>query len=100
MSSRERKVIRKKKKFGLVVEFIPTIRDLTPDEETKKKIDAEIRRAKGITPAYLSDKFNIRVSTAKKFLREAEENKIIKLIVASRRTKVYSATSAKATESS
>lgn len=100
MSSRERKVIRKKKKFGLVVEFIPTIRDLTPDEETKKKIDAEIRRAKGITPAYLSDKFNIRVSTAKKFLREAEKNKIIELIVASRRTKVYSATSAKATESS
>jgi len=100
MSSRERKVIRKKKKFGLVVEFIPTIRDLTPDEETKKKIDAEIRRAKGITPAYLSDKFNIRVSTAKKILREAEENKIIELIVASRRTKVYSATPAKASESS
>ena len=100
MSSRERKVIRKKKKFGLVVEFIPTIRDLTPDEETKKKIDAEIRRAKGITPAYLSDKFNIRVSTAKKFLREAEENKIIELIVASRRTKVYSAISVKAEESS
>jgi ribosomal protein S25 len=100
MSSRERKVIRKKKKFGLVVEFIPTIRDLTPDEETKKKIDAEIRRAKGITPAYLSDKFNIRVSTSKKILREAEENKIIELIVASRRTKVYSAIPAKATESS
>ncbi|MCE7748494.1 MAG: 30S ribosomal protein S25 [Candidatus Heimdallarchaeota archaeon] len=100
MSSRERKVIRKKKKFGLVVEFIPTIRDLTPDEETRKKIDAEIRRAKGITPAYLSDKFNIRVSTAKKILREAEENKIIELIVASRRTKVYSATPAKASESS
>ena len=100
MSTRERKVVRKKKKFGLVVEFIPTVRDLTPDEETKKKIDAEIRRAKGITPAYLADKFNIRVSTAKKILREAEENKIIKQVVSSRRTTVYSATATKAAESS
>ena len=100
MSSRERKVVRKKKKFGLVVEFIPTVRDLTPDEETKKKIDAEIRRAKGITPAYLADKFNIRVSTAKKILREAEENKIVKQVVSSRRTTVYSSTSVKAAESS
>ncbi len=100
MSTRERKVVRKKKKFGLVVEFIPTVRDLNPDEDTKKKIDAEIKRARGITPAYLADKFNIRVSTAKKFLREAEENKIVEQVVSSRRTKVYSATAAKAAESS
>ena len=100
MSTRERKVVRKKKKFGLVVEFIPTVRDLTPDEDTKKKIDAEVKRAKGITPAYLADKYNIRVSTAKKILREAEENKIVEQIISSRRTKVYSATSAKAAESS
>ncbi len=91
MSGRERKVVRKKKKFGLVVEFIPTIRDLKPDDDTKKKIDDEIKRAKGITPAYLAYKYNIRVSTAKKILREAEENNIIKIITKSRRTIVYSA---------
>lgn len=91
MSLREKKVIRKKKKFGLVFEFTPVIRDLTPDEETRKKIDGELSRAKGITPAYLADKYNIRVSAAKIILREAETNKIIKRISKSRRTTVYSA---------
>ena len=92
MAARERKVVRKKKKFGLVVEFIPVTRDLVPDDETKKKIDDEIKRAKGITPSYLADKYNIRVSTAKKMLQEAETNNIVKRIISSRRTKVYSAT--------
>ena len=92
MAARERKVVRKKKKFGLVVEFIPVTRDLVPDDETKKKIDDEIKRAKGITPSYLADKYNIRVSTAKKILQEAEANNIVKRIISSRRTKVYSAT--------
>ena len=92
MSAQERKVVRKKKKFGLVVEFIPVTRDLTPDDETKKKIDEELKRAKGITPSYLADKYNVRVSTAKKILQEAEANNIVKKIISSRRTKVYSAT--------
>jgi len=91
MSLHERKVIRKKKKFGLVFEFIPVIRDLSPDEETKKKIDGELSRARGVTPSYLADKYNIRVSTAKKILREAEANNIIKRISKSKRTTVYSA---------
>ena len=92
MSGQERKVVRKKKKFGLVVEFTPTIRDLTPDEDTKKKINDELKRAKGVTPAYLAQKYNIRVSTAKKILREAEANNLVQGIIKSRRTKVYSAT--------
>ena len=90
MSGRERKVVRKKKKFGLVVEFTPTIRELNPDEETLKKIDDELKRAKGITPAYLANKYGIRVSTAKKILREAEANNVFKRITKSRRTVVYS----------
>ena len=93
MSAREKRVVRKKKKFGLVVEFVPVTRDLFPDEDTKKKIDEELTKAKGLTPAYLADKFNIRVSTAKKILREAEENKIIERIISSRRTVVYSTVS-------
>ena len=95
MSLRERKVIRKKKKFGLVFEFIPVIRDLAPDEDTKKKIDGELTRAKGVTPAYLADKYNIRVSAAKKILREAEAKNIVKCISKSKRTSVYSAASEK-----
>ena len=94
MSGRERKLVRKKKKFGLVIEFTPTVRDLQPDEETRKKIDGEIKRAKGITPAYIAFKYNIRVSTAKKILQEAEANSIIKRVITSRRTKVYSAVGA------
>ncbi|MHA1222829.1 MAG: hypothetical protein ACTSSG_07600 [Candidatus Heimdallarchaeaceae archaeon] len=91
MSAREKKVVRKKKKFGLVVEFVPVSRNLIPDEETKKSIDNEIARAKGITPSYLADKYNIRVSTAKRILKEAEEKNIVECIASSKRTKVYSA---------
>ncbi|MBY9000732.1 MAG: hypothetical protein KGD64_07460 [Candidatus Heimdallarchaeota archaeon] len=91
MSVRERKTIRKKKKFGLVFEFIPIIRDLTPDEDTKKKIDGELSRAKGVTPAYLADKYNIRVSTAKRILKEAAANNVVKCISKSKRTVLYSA---------
>lgn len=94
MSVRERKVVRKKKKFGLVFEFTPIIRDLTPDEDTKKKIEGEISRAKGITPAYLADKYNIRVSAAKAILKEAETNNVVKRISKSKRTSVYSAVKA------
>ena len=64
-------------------------------KDTKKRIDAEIKKAKGITPAYLADKFNIRVSTAKKILREAEANNIVEAITKSRRTVVYSAATGK-----
>jgi ribosomal protein S25 len=92
MSVSEKKVVRKKKKFGLVVEFVPIIRDLFPDDETKKKIDEELARAKGITPEYLANKYNVRVSAAKKILKEAEAKNIIELVTSSRRTKVYSAT--------
>lgn len=91
MSVRERKVVRKKKKFGLVFEFSPLIRDLTPDDETKKKIEGEISRARGITPAYIADKYNIRVSAAKAMLKDAEANNIVKRVSKSKRTSVYSA---------
>lgn len=91
MSVSEKKVVRKKKKFGLVVEFVPITRDLFPDDETKKKIDDDIAKARGVTPEYLANKYNIRVSLAKKMLKEAEANNIIELISNSRRTKVYSA---------
>lgn len=89
MAAREKKVFRKKKKFGVVVEFTPIERDMFPDEETLKKIEDELPHSRGITPQYLADKYNIRVSTAKKILSEAESKAIIKKVIGSRRTKVY-----------
>ena len=95
MSTRERKVVRKKKKFGVVVEYVPTVRVLFPDEETMKKINGEIKRTRGITPQYLADKYNIRVSTAKRILKEAEEKKIIECVISNKRTRVYQPVSSK-----
>ena len=91
MSSRERKVIRKKKKFGVVVEFVPVVRDLYPDDDTLKKIESEIKRAKGLTPQYLADKYNIRVSTAKRILRDAEQKNVVRCVISNKRTRVYEA---------
>lgn len=95
MSARDRKVVRKKKKFGVVVEYVPTVRELIPDEETIKKIEGELRRMRGITPQYIADKYNVRVSTAKQILKKAEEKKIIECVISNRRTRVYQPVSSK-----
>ncbi len=89
--SSEKRVVRKKKKFGLVLEFVPVVRDLYPSDEVIAQLQGEIKRAKGITPQYLADKYNVRVSYIKKMLREAENDGIIECIASNRRTKVYSA---------
>ncbi len=89
MSTREKKVVRKRKNFGIVLEFIPIVRDLYPDEDTLNNINGELKGAKAVTPQYLADKYKIKVSTAKKILRDAEENDIIECVVSSRRTKIY-----------
>ena len=89
--SSEKRVVRKKKKFGLVLEFVPLVRDLFPDDEVKEKIQGEIKRAKGLTPQFLAEKYNVRISTIKKMLKEAEENGIVECVASNKRTKVYQA---------
>ncbi|MHA1399363.1 MAG: hypothetical protein ACTSQE_03310 [Candidatus Heimdallarchaeaceae archaeon] len=89
--SSEKRVVRKKKKFGLVLEFVPVIRDLYPPEEVKEQLQEEIKRANGLTPQYLADKYTVRVSTVKRMLKEAEENDIIECVISNKRTRVYKA---------
>ena len=89
--SQERRVVKKKKKFGIVLEFVPVSRNLFADDETMEKIQGELKRARGITPQYLADKYAIRVSTAKRILKDAETKNIIQEIAGNRRIKVYSA---------
>ncbi len=89
-SVKEKKVIRKKKNFGIILEYTPVSRNIFADEEVLKQINGEFKRAKGITPQYLADRYSICVSTAKKLLKEAEEQKIITLVAKNNRTSVYS----------
>ena len=93
MSSAGKPMVRKKKRWGKVVEFTPVERDLHASEETRKKIIKEALKARAITPQELADKYQIRVSTAKNILAELANEGKLTILASSRRVKVYSATS-------
>ncbi len=89
MSVRRKPVVRKKKRWGKVVEFTPIERSLQADDKVRSKIIDEARKAKVITPQALADRHGIRVSTAGRLLKELEAEGSIELVGSSSRVKVY-----------
>ena len=89
MSSSQRPRVRKKKRWGKVIEFTPKSRNLVMDNRLRKKIEGEIKKAKILTPQALSDRHDIRVSTSKKLLAELEEQGKVRLVHQTSRTKCY-----------
>lgn len=85
----QRQVRKKKKKFGKVYEYEYTVRDILVTGELKERIEKEIQGLKVVTPTDLALKYNIRVSVAKRLLKEFEEKGIVKLVFANRRTRLY-----------
>lgn len=53
-------------------------RDLFVPKETRDNIEKAIPKMKFITPSELSQKFGIRVSSAKDMLKELEKKKVVK----------------------
>ena len=84
------RVVRKKKKWGKVYEYTPVIRDLFIDDDTKEKIVKDVTKDKIFSPQAYAAKYNINVSTMKKFFEELRKEGKIKLVYSSSRIKLYS----------
>ncbi|MHA1309596.1 MAG: hypothetical protein ACTSWR_09115 [Candidatus Helarchaeota archaeon] len=66
-------------------------RDILIPDELEENIIAEIQKMKYLTANEIAKKYNLRVSTAKEFLKLMYEKKMIKLYLSSRRLKIYTA---------
>ena len=62
-----------------------------PDVNNKKVL-AEIKGMKVLTPSVIAAKYNIRVSLAKAFLKELEKRKMVEYISGGKNLKIYKQT--------
>jgi len=69
---------REKKAIGVIV----------PDAKNEKVV-SEIRKMNVLTPYAVASRFNIRISVAKEFLKQLEENGSVQLVSGSHNIKIY-----------
>ena len=83
----ESKDAKKKEKTGPQKER-KTVGVMVPDAKDSKNI-SEIKRMNAITPYAVSTRYGIRISAAKDFLEQLEENGSIQLVSRSHNIKIY-----------
>ena len=76
------------KKAGLP-EKKRTIINVIPPDAKNDKIVAEIKKMPVLTPYIVSTKYNVRISAAKEFLLQLEQNGAVELVSGSHTLKVY-----------
>lgn len=82
--SRKRESIRDvKKSVG------KAILDATIPQELIEKVEREVKNSKYVTPYLISEKFEVKISTAKKILRLLVEKGVIKLYSGGGRSPIY-----------
>ncbi len=62
---------------------------ITIPDPKNDKIVGEIRKMNVLTPYSVASRFNIRISTAKNFLEQLEENGAVQLVSGSHNIKIY-----------
>jgi len=65
-----------------------TIGVIAPDVKNEKIVN-EIRKMNVLTPYAVASRFNIRISAAKDFLEQLEENGAVQLVSGSHNIKIY-----------
>ncbi|MCX8153389.1 MAG: hypothetical protein N3E52_03035 [Candidatus Bathyarchaeota archaeon] len=83
----EKAAEKKKEKAGPPKEKKPA--GVVPPDTKNEKIISEIKKMNVLTPYAIASKFNIRISTAKDFLEQLEQNGIVELASGSHNIKVY-----------
>jgi len=78
---------KKKEKAGLPKEK-KAIGVIPPDAKNEKVV-SEIRKMNVLTPYAVASRFNIRISAAKDFLEQLEENGAVQLVSGSHNIKIY-----------
>ncbi|MHA1589420.1 MAG: winged helix-turn-helix transcriptional regulator [Candidatus Njordarchaeales archaeon] len=66
--------------WGRTREYKLILRAHWPDSDSLKKIIEDIMRSRVITPNYIAQRYNIKVSTAKRLLEELRKAGYVKLI--------------------
>jgi ribosomal protein S25 len=66
-----------------------TIINVVPPDSKNDKVVAEIKKMPVLTPFAVSTKFNVRISAAKQFLSQLEQNGAVELVSGSHNIKVY-----------
>ncbi|HDI07982.1 MAG TPA: hypothetical protein ENF76_06435 [Candidatus Bathyarchaeota archaeon] len=61
---------------------------IPPDIKDPKVIE-EVKKIKVLTPYAVASRFNIRLSTARDFLKQLEEKGVIKFVSRSRNVRIY-----------
>ena len=79
---------KKDKKAGPPEKKRSTINVIPPDAKNDK-IVAEIKKMPVLTPYALATKYNVRISAAKQFLEQLEQNGAVQLVSGSHNIKVY-----------
>lgn len=88
----EKEEKKKKEKAGASKER-RTIGVIPPDAKNQKIIN-EIKKMNLLTPYVVATRYNIRISAAKDFLEQLEQNGAIQLVSGSHNIKVYKPTAA------
>jgi small subunit ribosomal protein S25e len=84
---------KKKEKAGPPKEKRITISVIPPDAKNEK-ITGEIKKMNVLTPYAVATRFNIRISAAKDFLEQLEQNGVVQLVSGSHNIKIYKPLSA------
>ena len=79
---------KEKKEKAPVREKKTTINVIPPDAKNAKLV-AEVKKMNVLTPYAISTKYNVRISAAKQFLSQLEENGAVQLVSGSHNIKVY-----------
>lgn len=64
---------------------------VVPPDPGNEKMIGELKKMSVLTPYTVASRFNIRISAAKDFLEQLEENRVIQLISGSHDIKIYKA---------
>lgn len=64
---------------------------ISPPSLKNEKIIGELKKMSALTPYSVASRFNIRISAAKDFLEELEENGVIELVSGNHDIKIYKA---------
>ena len=83
----EEKADKKKEKSGLQRERKPI--GVIPPDAKNAKIVNEIKKMNVLTPYAVASRFNIRISAAKDFLEQLEQNGAVQLVSGSHNIKIY-----------
>jgi len=62
---------------------------IVPPDPRNEKIIGELKKMRVLTPYAVATRFNIRISTAKDFLEQLEENGVVQMVSGNHSLKIY-----------